>query len=1139
MIKNQHLKSQLITSSIISLVIMIFGATYLFYSINVFTSKNEEILNSSQEKLYISTSINTQLKELIHANIESAQNATNKNTQIIKNLNKSLSKDIERLESIEKIANHVLVLKNHINELIHASENPLYSNVDDLINYWTAQDQNTLTVVNDFIKSVVDNRVVQIKDNESDFDTDKIIIIVLISLVIIFISFTFYRVIQTLQQLKETTDDLTKINNEYVTAKYKIENSNWILEKSSLISDGISGLDDEREICEVVIDILNKNIKTPAIALYVRKPDSFIFRLCAAHGVNKDAAVNEFISGDGYLGKITEDKEIVILENQPKEHLNIQSAVVRDNNYTIIYCPLIHDDTTLGVIEIAISDYNEDNCTLYKDYFTRISRNIATRIKFGQSHLLVQELLDETQRQTEELEAQQEELRITNEELVHKTNLLESSEEELRVQQEELTQTNIELNKKAEELETRNQDLNQTQKLVEQKIQEVELASKYKSEFMANMSHELRTPLNSILILAKLLQDNKHQNLNKEQVKYAKVIHDAGADLLQLINELLDLAKIEAGHVDLNMAKIKTKDFVHDAEDLFKAIAKDKNITFTTSIANEVPIEFLTDEYRLQQVIKNFLSNAFKFTESEGKVELNVSMHSNNLYFDVVDSGKGISQEKQDLIFEAFRQEDGSTSRKYGGTGLGLSISKEIASLLGGRIALESEIGKGSKFSLIIPVQSADEKEIVVKDNIISKTPITPKKDTFEAVQVVETPKTVPHLAGEDKTILIIEDDINFADILKGFAEDYGFNVILAHDGAKGIELAKSQLPSAIILDVMLPIADGWEVLRTLKDDESTKHIPIHMMSAATFSKKDFIENGAIGFMHKPVTEDTIQKTFENININLNKSVKKILLVEDQELQSDHIKNSFSGHNINVIQTFSLSSAWSKLTEEENIDCIILDLSLPDGNGLDLIEKIKERESLSQIPIIINTAYELPKQQYDKIISDARATILKSDKSSDRLIDEVNLFLNKLNSNAAQPAKSIPTITQTNNLNGKRVLIADDDMRNVFALSTSLQSYDMKIEIANNGQEAIDILKNPDHKVDIVLMDIMMPEMDGYEAIQIIREELKYKNLPILAVTAKAMKGDREKSIQIGANDYVSKPIDIDKLTSLMQVWLG
>ena len=542
-----------------------------------------------------------------------------------------------------------------------------------------------------------------------------------------------------------------------------------------------------------------------------------------------------------------------------------------------------------------------------------------------------------------------------------------------------------------------------------------------------------------------------------------------------------------------------------------------------------MPSEFVSDEYRIQQVLKNFLSNAFKFTEKNGEVTFNTSSIDGNLHFDVVDNGKGISQEKQDLIFEAFTQEDGSTSRRYGGTGLGLSISREIASLLGGKITLTSELGRGSIFSLIIPY----------KEHVV----LEPKtKEIKKSKSEISTPApklTVTKSNKKERSILIIEDDINFADILKGFAEEYGYNVTLAHDGEKGITIAKEIIPDAIILDVMLPIFDGWEVLSQLKADENTKHIPIHMMSAATFNKKDFIERGAIGFIHKPVTDITIQKTFETINLNISQSVKKILLIEDQELQSDFIKNSFSEHNINVLQTFSLKSAWEKLHAEPNIDCIILDLNLPDGNGLDFIEQIKKTPDLSKIPIIINTAYELPKEQYDKILSNARATILKSDKSSDRLIDEVNLFLNKIQDESYEPVKNIEPINSGNNLKGKCVLIADDDMRNVFALTTSLESYDMTIEIANNGREAVDILKAEGDKIDIVLMDIMMPEMDGYEAIKIIREELKLKNLPILAVTAKAMKGDREKSIQIGANDYVSKPIDIEKLTSLMHIWLS
>ncbi|WP_158499928.1 response regulator [Sphingobacterium paucimobilis] len=1093
--------------------------------------RNDEIIKNSQDQLQAATAINTDFYNLTRARIDKVKGRQGADLKISTQL-ETLKKQAAALENIStengENAKHLI---DRIKLVIADTYSPeMAASKDSEIGYWLEEQEKNLDSTNAFVGSVIANRAKEMTTNEKYINDVKSVTTGLITISLLIIGYVFYKIFQLLYQLRKSSNELKKVNKEFEEARTKIENTNWVLEHSAYLADQISGIDESQKISNIVVNLLNQQVPLQAVAIYIRKPDSYEFERTAALGLRNASNFLRFTSGEGFLGKIVEDKNFVIQEIKDSLHLNTNTGLINQFPATVFLSPLVHENHCLGVIEIAALCDKEDERKL-KEYLTRISRVIATRIKFGQSHLLVEQLLEETQRQTEELEAQQEELRITNEELVHKTHLLESSEEELRVQQEELTQTNTELNQKAVEIEKRNNELNDAHKVVEQKISEVQQASKYKSEFMANMSHELRTPLNSILILAKLLQDNKAKNLNTEQVKYASVIHGAGTDLLELINELLDLAKIESGKIDLNIDSIYTKDFVENTEELFRAVAKDKRITFTTNIASDVPGGFLSDEYRLQQVIKNFLSNAFKFTPINGNVDFNIRMQANNLVFEVKDSGKGITKEKQELIFEAFRQEDGSTSRKYGGTGLGLSISREIASLLGGRVTLESEPGTGSIFALIIPYTSLENREeiqtqLLQEKKEVDKPIVLPSLEQKDALE-------------KDRKILIIEDDINFADILKGFAEEYGFAVTLAHDGAKGFEEALQHIPDAIILDVMLPIADGWEVLKMLKENATTKHIPVHMMSAATFNKKDFLEKGAIGFMHKPVTADTIQHTFETINLNLSQSVKKILLIEDQELQSEFIKDSFADHNINVIQAFSLASAWDKLTEEVNIDCIILDMQLPDGNGLDLIEKIKETPRLLNIPIIINTAYELPKEQYDKIIADARATILKSDKSSDRLIDEVNLFLNKINDSSYQPIKNMGNIQQTSNLKGKRVLVADDDMRNIFALTTSLQSFEMEIEIANNGKEAVQIMSNPDNKVDIILMDIMMPEMDGYEAIKIIREDLKYKNIPILAVTAKAMKGDREKSIQIGANDYVSKPIDIDKLTSLMQVWLG
>ncbi|NGM64734.1 response regulator [Sphingobacterium sp. SGR-19] len=500
---------------------------------------------------------------------------------------------------------------------------------------------------------------------------------------------------------------------------------------------------------------------------------------------------------------------------------------------------------------------------------------------------------------------------------------------------------------------------------MEEKIKEVELASRYKSEFMANMSHELRTPLNSILILAKLLQDNKGETLNADQVKYASVIHSAGSDLLQLINELLDLAKIEAGKVELNQDIIRTQEFADNIESLFATDAQKKDIQFDITIHEGVALTFVCDDYRLEQILKSFLSNAFKFTDNKGKIRLAITNDNDYLKFAVSDTGKGISNEKQQLIFEAFRQEDGSTSQKYGGTGLGLSISREIAILLGGHISLTSEIDKGSTFTLTIPYQANEKNATSLRQQLTINTVADLEAKDISAPETTPIPTAAKHENGPDatRTLLIVEDDINFAEILREFAELYGFQVMLVHNGVDGIQKARQFKPQAMILDVMLPISDGWEVLRTLKADPETKHIPVHMMSAATFNQREFIEKGAIGFLSKPVSEGALRKAFENIQLNINKEIKKVLLVEDQEFQSDVIKSAFAEHNINVIQAFSAKSALSKLQEEQSIDCVILDIKLPDANGLDVLDQIKSIPSYADIPVIINTAYDLSTEQ--------------------------------------------------------------------------------------------------------------------------------------------------------------------------------
>lgn len=988
-----------------------------------------------------------------------------------------------------------------------------------------------------FVDALLASRETLIESNNNRIKSLKDFTILSMAIALAIYLYTFIKIHQSFRYLRKSIRETRRMNADYLTVTENMEMTNWSLQINASIIERLSGINEEEKICEIVMDEFKKAMPVAAAAIYVRPFATETFLRYAHTGLDTEESPKSFIEGEGFLGKVVADKTPASLTSEQYPALRPRTSTLENIPIRVFLYPLVHYGSCVGLIELAVFDDGTPN-EKYENFLARASRNIALSIKIGQDHLLVEKLLEETQQQTEEMETQQEELRITNEELIHKTNLLEASEEELRVQQEELSQANFELNQKAVELVNKNTELNNAQQIVEQKMIEIEQASRYKSEFMANMSHELRTPLNSILILAKLLKDNKGENLTPEQVKYSSVIHSAGTDLLSLINELLDLAKIEAGKIDLELDNIEIYPFVKEIEELFSEIANDKEITFKINIDPATPSQIISDEYRVQQVLKNFLSNAFKFTERGGNVSLSVGKRGEEIFFDVTDTGKGICKEKQTLIFEAFQQEDGSTSRKYGGTGLGLSISREVASLLKGRIELKSELNVGSSFTLYLPLDRADQ---VPADNTDT---ITPSTETRSIIPSETTPLSA--ISQPDKSrkqqILIVEDDVNFATILKGFAEDYGFEVRMAHNGEDGIKLAEEHLPDAIILDVMLPISNGWEVLNTLKKNPKTKHIPIHMMSAATFDKKTLVEKGAIGFMQKPVNEEDIQRTFENINLSLNNSIKKILLVEDQEMQSDFIKNSFSEQGIHVIQAFTLEAGLKKIEDEPNIDCIILDLHLPDGSGVELIERIKGEPHLKEIPIIINTAAEISDEDHDKILSYAKATILKSDKSNDRLIDEVNLFLNKINDESYSPVRTIEKIEARNkeqNLKGKTVLIADDDMRNVFALSTSLQAYDMNIEIANNGIEAVQIMEEKGDTVDIVLMDIMMPEMDGHEAIAKIRSNIKYRNLPILAVTAKAMKGDREKSLQVGANDYVSKPIDISKLISLMQIWLS
>ncbi|TCC88020.1 response regulator [Pedobacter frigiditerrae] len=971
---------------------------------------------------------------------------------------------------------------------------------------------------------------------EAQASSKQTTLIVVLSSIIIFglILFLLSYIRRTFDQQKETEIQIRQNNTQLELLSTENEQKNWLLSGVKLVNEAMRGEQEIEELANNIISSICNYINAPIGAIFLGNKEKG-FELSGAYAYAIKGIKKHYNLGDGFIGQVALEKKSKLLSDVPSDYIKISSGLGSAPPRYIHLCPVLFQNETIAVIELGLNNAPNEAMGLF---LSGIAENVGIAINSAFSRVILRDLFEQTQQQAEELEAQQEELRTTNEEL-------QASEEELRVQQEELRQTNLELEEKALLLEEKNVSINQAREAMGLKAKELEISSKYKSEFLANMSHELRTPLNSILILARILKENKPDNLNEDQIKYAGVIHNAGTDLLNLINDILDLSKIEAGKIDLSIETVRPLEVKQNMEALFNEVAKNKKVNFEVNISQNLPSSFTTDQGRLEQVIKNLLSNAFKFTPEKGAVTLNISVTDketsyyseqlrNNsnpvIAIEIVDTGIGISTDKQKVIFEAFQQADGSTSRKYGGTGLGLSISKEIAHILGGEIQIKSELGTGSTFTLFIPV------EHTASDLFDNEIEIEEAREIEEPINF-NTPFKIER---EKNVLLIIEDDLNFADILKDYAIEKGFEPILAHSGDIGLDMAISQVPDAIILDIMLPVMDGWMILKKLKANPITKHIPVHIMSARDEKLSKAKQEGAVGFLKKPIDEKELATAFNSLsNFSIAQQFNKVLLIEDQETQSQLLAQQLLDRGAEVTQVYSGNEAITIL-EDHKFDCIILDLNLPDISGFDLLDKIKADPALLHIPVVINTAMELEKEQMYRIMRYSEAMVLKTDKSNDRLIDEVSLFMNKLNTKQKQPSvkegKSLSTLEKA--LKDKTILVTDDDMRNIFALSTALQAYEMNIVIANNGREAIEKLEeNPE--IDLVLMDIMMPEMDGYEAMAAIRKQKKFLKLPIIALTAKAMKNDREKCIEAGANDYISKPVDIDKLLSMMRVWLS
>ncbi|MET3112353.1 CheY-like chemotaxis protein/CHASE3 domain sensor protein/GAF domain-containing protein [Pedobacter sp. CG_S7] len=1142
-------RQQVLTGFIISLIFVLFSAVTSYYSVKSLTHESElknhtyNVINTAGEIGLKLTIAESSMRGYILSQQAPYLVPYTKNTEgLLFNINELRNLIIdspEQVAKVDSIEKYVSLKSNFMKETLQIN-NDIDRN-EAIQKILTNKGKELKETVDKFINQLInaEKKLLAQRKEATLRSSEKSINTVVGSAIIIFclILFLSSYIKRTFDQQKLIEIQIRKNNKQLLKLSAENTEKNWLLSSVTTINEALRGEQGLEELCNNIITTICNVLDAPVGIFFLADEDHNALKLIGSYAYKRNKeTIQIYKYGEGLVGQAALEKAPKLFNIIPENYIKVSSGLGNAAPQCVYISPILFNGKTLAVIELGLNKAPDHAGILF---LQTIGESIAVAINSADARIKLRNLLRQLQQQTEELETQQEELLTTNDELVYKSEQLQASEEELKVQQEELKQTNVELKEKAEQLEDRNASINKVNEAINIKAEELSISSKYKSEFLANMSHELRTPLNSILILARILNENKAQNMNPDQVKYAGIIHKAGNDLLTLINDILDLTKIESGKTDLNVESVSPLEIKHDMEALFNELAKSKNINFQVNVADNMPERLLTDLTRVEQIIKNLLSNAFKFTPNQGEIRLDIaeanpkqnfySTQLNNekavIALTVKDSGIGIPAEKQQLIFEAFQQADGSTSRKYGGTGLGLSISKELAKILGGEIQLESAIGAGSSFTLFIPaVFTADQHITVV--NKTTKPEIFTKKGL-----IVPTPPE-----GKEQVMLIVEDDEVFANVLKDYAIEKGFHPILAFRGDTALEMAFSELPDAIVLDIMLPVMDGWTILKKLKADPRTKHIPVHMMSAGDEREDKAEHEGAIGFLKKPIEIEHLDQAFNFIkHYHLKYNFKTVLLIEDQELQSMVVKEELMNKGIEVAQAFSGKQALD-LLKSRIFDCIILDLNLPDISGFDLLDKIKMQPQLMHIPVVINTAMELDEKKMAHIMKYTEAMVLKSTKSNNRLIDEVSLFINKLKKQDKQHSIFIPSFEST--FQQKTILIADDDMRNIFALSSALQEFNLNIVIANNGREALEKLTK-EKNINLVLMDIMMPEMDGYEAMRTIRLNKEFEKLPIIALTAKAMKQDREKCIEAGANDYISKPVDIDKLLSMMRVWLS
>ena len=916
----------------------------------------------------------------------------------------------------------------------------------------------------------------------------------------------------------------------------------WLQKGQVGLSAAVIGDQPLEQLGNGILEFLAGYLGAVAGAIFVGTGD--VYRRSATYGVPEGADVAvRFRKREGLLGQAVADGRSMLVGEVPDGYLAFGSALGQAKPRHLIIAPATVDGEVNSVIELGFLQAIDDRVVALLE---KASETVAIAVRSANYRGELQNLLEETQRQSEELQTQSEELRVSNEELEEQGRALKESAARLEQQQVELEQTNSQLEEQAQLLEAQRDDLESANAAVTLKARELEQASRYKSDFLANMSHELRTPLNSSLILAKLLADNPDDNLSAEQVKYAQTIQSSGNDLLNLINDILDLSKIEAGHVEIRPEPVAVERMANTMRHLFEPVAQEKTLAFVVEIASDIPETIETDPQRLEQVLKNLLSNAFKFTEA-GQVVFSIQSASEGFVaFRVSDTGIGIAKEQQQSVFEAFHQADGTISRKYGGTGLGLSISRQLVRLLGGSIDLKSQPGEGSTFTITVPI-SYDPAKVAPREtqSAPSSVPLVPRLDTQRPPPVTQPRKVVDDrdaTPDSKRVLLVIEDDDTFAAILRDLSREMGFRSLVAGTAEEALTLAKQFMPSAIVLDVGLPDQSGLAVLDRLKHDVTTRHIPIHIVSADDHEEAALML-GAVGFELKPVKREQLVEVLQKLEAKLSQRLHRVLIVEDDLVQRDAMARLLTSHDVETI-TAGTAAECLKLLKEHTFDCMVLDLSLPDASGYSLLETMSGETAYAFPPVIVYTGRELSADDEHRLRRYSKSIIIKGAKSPERLLDEVSLFLHQVV--AELPDEQQKMIRKARNrdalLEGRRILVVEDDIRNVYALTNILEPRGAIVEIARNGREALATLQRftsrEGEAIDLILMDVMMPVMDGLEATREIRKNPAWKKLPVIALTAKAMPDDQQKCIDAGANDYMAKPLDVERLLSLVRVWM-